>query len=90
MRHIPEPAVERVTMEQEVKMCQAEEYIPSKQQILKDYEINIQFLNRGCVVRVGCKTIAFEDVATAMNEINAYVCGDTYEVQKRWRELLDM
>jgi hypothetical protein len=66
------------------------EYRPSKSEMLTDYEINIQFLNRGCVVRVGCKSIAFTDINEAMAEINEYVTGDTYEVKKKWRKLLDM
>jgi hypothetical protein len=85
---------EAMLMENQVETCQPtpeeKEYRPSKSELLRDYEISIQFLSRGCVVRVGCKAIAFEDVVTAMNEINAYVCGDTYEVQKKWRKLLDM
>ena len=66
------------------------EWKPSKQEALKDYEINIRFLNRGCVVRVGCKEIAFEDINKAMAEINEYVTGDTWEVQNKWRKLLEM
>jgi hypothetical protein len=66
------------------------EYRPSKQKALREYEINIRFLSRGCVVRVGCKEIAFEDVSNAMAQLNEYVTGDTYEAQKKWRKLLDM
>ncbi len=65
------------------------EYRPSKQEALREYEINIRFLSRGCIVRVGCKEIAFEDFSRAMAELNEYVAGDTYEVQKKWRKLLD-
>jgi hypothetical protein len=65
------------------------EYRPSKQEVLREYEISIRFLNRGCIVRVGCKEIAFEDFSRAMAEINEYVTGDTYEIQKKWRKLLD-
>jgi hypothetical protein len=74
----------------EPTVCCEKEYKPSKSEMLRDYEINIQFLNRGCVVRVGCKSIAFTDINEAMAEINEYVSGDTYEVQKKWRKLLDM
>lgn len=65
------------------------EYRPSKQSALRDYEINIKFLSRGCVVKVGCKEIPFEDVSKAMSELNEYVIGDTYEIQQKWRNLLD-
>lgn len=65
------------------------EYRPSKQEALKEFQIAIRFLSRGCIVQVGCKEIPFEDVSRAMAELNAYVAGDTYEVQKKWRKLLD-
>ena len=79
---MPEPMVGRTTMEKEYK--------PSNREALKSYEIAIRFLDRGCMVRVGCKEIAFEDVKKAMSEINEYVTGDTWEVQKKWRKLFDM
>jgi hypothetical protein len=76
---IPEPTVS----------CE-KEYRPSKQEALRDYEINIRFLSRGCVVKVGCKEIAFEDVSKAMAQLNEYISGDTWEVQNKWRKLLEM
>jgi len=65
------------------------EYRPSNQETLRDYELSIRFLHRGCIVQVGCKSIAFEDVGTAIQAINDYVCGDTYEEQQKWRKILD-
>jgi hypothetical protein len=78
---IPEPTIPQP---------QEKEYRPSKSEMLTNYEIHIKFLNRGCVVQVGCKSIAFTDINEAMTEINEYVTGDTYEVQKKWHKLLDM
>jgi len=76
----------------EPQMCEepSKEWRPSNQELLQEYEISIRFLSRGCVVRVGCKEIAFEDVNKAMTEINEYVSGNTWEVQKKWRNLLGM
>ena len=85
-----ELAVGRESMEQEAKTPETKEWRPSNQEALREFELNIRFLNRGCVVRVGCKEIAFEDVNKAMVEINEYVTGNTYEVQKKWRKLLSM
>jgi hypothetical protein len=65
------------------------EYKPSKQDLLRDFPITIKFLNRGCIVGVGCKEIAFSDINEAMVEINQYITGDTWEVQKKWRAILD-
>ena len=66
-----------------------EEYKPSCLEVLKDYEIRIKFLDRGCIVEVGCKSIAFETIDSAMLEINSYV-SNPYETQQKWRKLLGM
>lgn len=65
-------------------------YKPSKKEALKNYEIRITFLDRGCIVHVGCQLIAFEDTNKAMAAINEYVTGDTYEIQQRWRQTLGL
>ena len=41
--------------------------------ILKNWEINIQFHDIGCVVRVGCKSFAFESVSAAMQVLSQYM-----------------
>jgi hypothetical protein len=65
------------------------EWKTSNQEALRQYELNVRFLHRGCIVQVGCKSIAFEDVGTAIQAINDYVCGDTYEEQQKWLKLLN-
>ena len=64
------------------------EYKPKRQDILRDYEINIRFLSVGCVVRVGCKEIPFKRVSEAMEELNKYV-ENPYEEQKRWNDIFN-
>lgn len=73
--------------EPQIKKC-VEEYKPSNKEVLREYDIRIKFLNRGCVVSVGCKEIAFEDPKEAMAAINAYVATPWSEQQK-WRKILD-
>jgi hypothetical protein len=34
--------------------------------------VEITFLDRGCLVRVGCKSFAFESIEQAMAELTAY------------------
>jgi hypothetical protein len=63
---------------------------PSKKEALKSYDIRINFLDRGCIVHVGCQSLAFEDINKAMAAINEYVTGDTYEIQQRWRQTLGL
>jgi len=48
-----------------------EEKISNLEQ-LKRHEIHIIFLDRGCIVRVGCKSIPFENIGMALSAIRAY------------------
>lgn len=64
------------------------EYRPSNAETLREFDINIKFLSRGCTVHVGCKSIAFESVENAMIAINAYVTNP-YDEQKKWRQILE-
>jgi hypothetical protein len=64
------------------------EYRPNKQQILREYTIELRFLSVGCVIRVGCKEIPFTNVGDAMVELNKYV-SNPYEEGKRWNKIFD-
>lgn len=64
------------------------EYRPSNQEALREHEIRIRFLHRGCIVSVGCKEIAFEDCTYAAEAISAYV-ANPWEEQQKWRKILD-
>ncbi len=66
----------------------AKEYRPNKQQILREYTIELRFLSVGCVIRVGCKEIPFTNVGEAMEELNKYV-DNPYEEGKRWNKIFD-
>ncbi len=55
-----------------VESGQAKEYKRSKQDILKEYDINIRFLSVGCVIRVGCREVAFGTREAAINSLNDY------------------
>ena len=68
--------------------CVKEEYKPSKREALKEYNISIEFLDRGCIVRVGCKAIAFEDTERAMTALVEYT-KNPWESQQEWRKILD-
>jgi hypothetical protein len=81
--------------ESEIRMAMPSNYIqidnkkyrPSKQECLSQYELNIVFMSRGCVVRVGCKSIAFSDTDHALAELQKYF-ENPYESQEEWRKLL--
>ena len=88
MAEMPRP---QLLEDQPMEQPMGKEYRPSNLEVLREYEISIRFLSRGCIVKVGCKEIAFDDITKAMAEINDYVLGgNTYEAQKKWRKLLDM
>jgi hypothetical protein len=59
------------------------------QQILKEYEIRIQFLDMGCIVNVGCKAIAFDDPYKAIEEVKAYILNPK-QVAPKWRGYFNM
>ena len=52
---------------------------------LSQYDIQISFLSSGCIVRVGCKNIAFSTIKEAMEAVNAYVINPEEEGRK-WNE----
>lgn len=65
------------------------EFRPSNGELLKDHEINIRFLSgRGCMIRVGCREIAFEDNQKAIEALNAYV-ANPYEESQKWNQIFN-
>ena len=72
----------------EMRMPQSKEWRPSVADLLREYEVRIKFLSRGCIVSVGCREIAFEDTANAMKELNEYVTNP-YDVVKKWQAIFD-
>lgn len=64
---------------------QAIDYRPSRNECLKDYNINIDFLSVGCIIRVGCKSVPFSTIAEGIKALNDYV-ANPYETRKIWEE----
>jgi hypothetical protein len=60
-------------------------YTPTKQEALRDYPINIEFLSIGCIIRVGCKSVPFTTVKEGMKAVNEYVTNP-YETRIIWEE----
>jgi hypothetical protein len=63
------------------------EYRPSNQEALARYEINIVFMSRGCVIRVGCKSIPFSSTEEAIAELQKYF-ENPFDIQKQWENQL--
>jgi hypothetical protein len=62
-----------------------EKYIPSRLECLRDYEIGIKFLSRGCIINVGCKQVAFSTIKEAMNAFTDYI-NDPYTTRQIWEK----
>lgn len=63
-----------------------EEYERSRTEILRDYTINIYFHSIGCVIQVGCKSVAFSTVEEGMRALSAYV-ENPFEEKKKWNKI---
>ena len=61
----------------------------TNQQVLREHEIRIQFLDMGCIVNVGCKAIAFNDTYEAIERIKEYIINPK-EVSAIWRKEFNM
>lgn len=70
-----------------IEQLKMKDYKPTKQEALFQHDINIQFLSRGCVIRVGCKSIPFSSTEEALVELQAYF-DSPYEVQEKWKKQL--
>lgn len=77
MRPSPEPISDMVGTEKEYKRPVTD--------MLREHNIEIRFLSIGCVIRVGCKEIAFTDRDTAMVELMDYV-RDPHTAKKKWNK----
>jgi len=64
------------------------EYHKSKVSYLKEYEINIRFLSRGMIIRVGCKEIPFTTIREGMEALNNYIDSPAIE-GKKWMAVLE-
>jgi hypothetical protein len=87
-----EPTTEQQIRQEELERdhpSYSREYIPSKNELRQRHEVNIQFLSYGCVVRVGCKSIAFIDYKEAIDAVKAYA-EDPIAAYKKWGVLLDV
>ncbi len=74
--------VEQLDRPSRLEDC-VKEYRPSRMECLRDYNISIRFLSVGCLIEVGCKSIAFSTIKEAMEALNQYV-AKPYETRQIW------
>jgi len=58
-------------------------YRATRTEALRNYSINIKFLDRGVMVTVGCKDIAYESIEAFTKSFIAYM-EDPFSVQESW------
>ena len=58
-----------------IEPCESKEQREQRRrlEILKRWEIGIHALDRGCVVKIGCKSIAFTSIEAGYKEIGRYL-----------------
>ena len=66
--------------------CNEEQWKPSRQECLRDYEVKIRFLTLGCIISVGCKEIPFTTTKEGMEALNEYV-EKPYETRQIWEKI---
>jgi hypothetical protein len=59
----------------------------STQDYLRQYNIQIKFLSRGCVITIGCKEIPFSDVTEAITCLSRYVSNPKEEAES-WKIII--
>lgn len=59
----------------------------TSEQLKKRWNITIEPLDRGCIVQIGCKRIAFEDYGNALASINQFY-SKPHDTVKQWRDIL--
>jgi hypothetical protein len=79
-----EEAIPTLTRREEGPLA-TEQWKPSRQECLRNYEVKIRFLTIGCVISVGCKEIPFTSVKLAMECLNDYV-ERPYETCQIWEK----
>ncbi len=65
---------------------QPKQWKQPRNEMLREFEINIKFFNVGCVVAVGCQSFAFESIDKMMTELKFYV-ENPDEARVKWNKI---
>lgn len=85
MNELQEVAVPTPTRYDDTVKCVEEQWKPSRQECLREYEVRIKFLTLGCTISVGCKEIPFTTIKEGMEALSQYV-AKPYEVRQIWEK----
>lgn len=77
--------VEQLDRPERLEDACLKQYIPSRSECLRDYQVGIKFLSIGCIISVGCKEVPFSTVKEGMKALNDYV-ANPYETRTVWQE----
>jgi hypothetical protein len=60
----------------------------TRQELLLQNNIILDFLSVGCVIRVGCKSFAFSSIDQAMTALHEYVY-DPEKEKRKWMQMME-
>lgn len=55
---------------------------PTRQELLRSYDVKITFVDSGCIVNVGCRNVAFTTTEEAVDAVNKYIANPKEELEK--------
>lgn len=64
------------------------EFVPTRMELLSYHQINIEFLSRGCIIRIGCKSIPFTEIEEGIKQLNEYI-ENPFESTKKWNKIFN-
>lgn len=67
---------------------ETEEFKPTRMELLSYHQINIEFLSRGCIIRIGCKSIPFTEIEEGIKQLNEYI-ENPFESTKKWNKIFE-
>lgn len=75
VEEMPQCLEEMLVCKTPTEPCESKEQREQRRriEILKRWEIGIHVLDRGCIVKIGCKSIAFVSVEAGYKEIGRYL-----------------
>ena len=77
VQEMPQVLMEDLDLELESQMLR------TNKQLLKGWDISIEHLDHGVIVRIGCKRLAFSSTEEAMTEVQVWTT-DPKSALKKW------
>jgi hypothetical protein len=60
----------------------------TKMDLLRDHTVEIRTVSRGCIVRVGCKEVAFSSLEEGLKEVQDFY-SDPHKSYTKWTRIFE-